>query len=127
MEQTDKTIQHLAEKMDRRHQNIMEQMQQTNQSIKELTHKVDSVARTAQAHSEAIAADRRSRQATDRQVAALTRNVADYIAASRQDTSALIEDRATMFEILQSLNEDRVTLAENMASIASSLVKLSEK
>ncbi len=73
------------------------------------------------------AADRRSRQATDRQVAALTRDIADYIAASRQDTSALIQDRAAMFEILQSLNKDRVTLVENMADLASALVKLAEK
>ncbi|MBC6418212.1 MAG: hypothetical protein GDA44_05165 [Prochloron sp. SP5CPC1] len=104
VEQTNQNVQQLAARME-----------QTNQNIKELGHKVDSVARTAQAHSEAIpkgsatrcAADRRSRQATDRQVAALTRDIADYIATSRQDTSALIQDRAAMFEILQGLNEGR--------------------
>ncbi len=85
---------------------------------------VNSVARSAQANSDAIAQLRRERQATDKQVAQLTREVADFVKTTKEGVAKLIEDRATMFEMIQSLNDDRVKWAENLASIASSLNQL---
>ncbi len=94
---------------------------------------VNSVARSAQANSDAIAELRRERQATDKQiaqtgkqVAQLTRELADFAKITKEGVAKLIEDRGTMFEMIQSLNDDRVKWSENLASIASSLNKIAK-
>ncbi len=87
---------------------------------------VNSVARSAQANSDAIAELRRERQATDKQIAQLNRELADFARVTKEGVAKLIEDRGTMFEMIQSLNDDRVKWAENLASIASSLNKMAK-
>ena len=87
---------------------------------------VNSVARSAQANSDAIAELRRERQATDKQIAQLSRELADFARVTKEGVAKLIEDRGTMFEMIQSLNDDRVKWAENLASIASSLKKIAK-
>jgi hypothetical protein len=77
---------------------------------------VNSVAKTAQANTNAIAELKLERQATDRQIAQLTR-----------DVSLIAANAATMFELIQTISDDRVVLAENLANIAANLALLAQK
>ncbi|MBC6418607.1 MAG: hypothetical protein GDA44_07335 [Prochloron sp. SP5CPC1] len=122
------------DRLDRLEALVANYVETSTKEMNEMRQLVNSVARSAQANSDAIAQLRRERQATDKQiaqtgkqVAQLTRELADFAKITKEGVAKLIEDRGTMFEMIQSLNNDRVKWAENLASIASSLNKMSQQ
>lgn len=79
-----------------------------------------------------------SQRATDHQIAELTRTVGDFVRTTNTAVSALvqntgaavsglIDDRATMYELVSQVSESQASINESMSQIAAAIILLSNR
>lgn len=77
---------------------------------------------------EALATQQTERQRnTDRQIAELTRTVGTFVRETSDVVSNLMNDRATMYELISQNSEAQASINESLSQIAEAVSKMANK
>ncbi|ABW31463.1 hypothetical protein [Acaryochloris marina] len=77
---------------------------------------------------EALATQQTERQRhTDRQIAELTRTVSTFVRETSDVVSNLMNDRATMYELISQNSEAQASINESLSQIAEAISRIADK